>query len=93
MKMLRSTSVDPRRRSNTTTRNLRKQGNAVAVAAEEVLVATGSDHILLQATTVIPSGMAPDSVEQITQWLHPPAINVLDTPETAEQTKGSGTLF
>ena len=34
-----------------------------------------------------------DPVEQRTQWLHPPAINVLDTPETVEQAKGSGTLF
>ena len=69
------------------------------MAEEEVLVAKGSGHIILQATTVIPSAMAPDPVEQITQWLHPlpfpppPAINILDTPETAEQAKGSGTLF
>jgi len=47
----------------------------------------------LQTTTMIPRGMAPDPVEQITQWLTPPVINVLDTPETAEQAKGSGTLF
>jgi len=62
------------------------------VAAEEFWVATGSDHIIVQATTVIPSGIASDPVEQITQWLHTPpplpAINVLDTPETAEQAKG-----